>query len=189
MIQLRSFLPIAAGAFMMACSAEETQKPLMETRTEKPAEPTAKVVKTEEEWKKQLTPEQYHILREAGTERANGAIYKEFKNQGEGSYHCAGCGVLLFTSNEKFDSGCGWPSFYDPAKAENVVLKKDLSAGMVRIEVVCAKCDGHLGHVFEGEGFNTPTDKRFCINGHGLIFVPAGGEKPPVVEKEKPAAE
>ncbi len=188
MISLRSFAPILFGVALTACSAEETGKPTMETRTEKPVEPTGKVVKTDEEWKKELTPEQYRILREAGTERANGAIYKEFMKQGEGSYHCAGCNVLLFTSKEKFDSGCGWPSFYDPAKAENVVLKKDMSGGMGRVEVVCAKCDGHLGHVFEGEGFSTPTDQRYCINGVGLIFVPAGAEKPAVVEK-KPDAE
>lgn len=157
---------------LTSCNADESKKPVMETRAEKPADPAAKVVKTEEEWKKQLTPEQYRILREAGTERANGAVYKEFKSQGKGTYHCAGCGALLFSSEHKFDSGCGWPSFYDPAKAENVTLKKDLTLGMVRTEVICAKCEGHLGHVFEGEGFDTPTDKRFCINGVGLVFVP-----------------
>lgn len=151
----------------------------METVAEAPAEPEGKVVKTDEEWKKLLTPEQYYILRESGTERAYGEVYKQFKEQGEGAYHCAGCGALLFSSKEKFDSKCGWPSFYDPAKAENVTLKRDTSAGMVRIEVVCAKCDGHLGHVFEGEGFDTPTDKRYCINGVGLKFVPdAAKEKP-----------
>jgi len=154
----------------------------METSSEAPVETAAKVVKSDEEWKKALTAEQYHILRQAGTERPNGPVYKEFKKQGEGGYHCAGCGALLFSSGEKFDSGCGWPSFYDPAKAENVRIRKDVSLGMTRVEVICAKCDGHLGHVFEGEGFNTPTDKRYCINGGGLKFVPAkqepGEEKP-----------
>lgn len=154
----------------------------METSSEAPVETAAKVVKSDEEWKKALTAEQYHILRQAGTERPNGPVYKEFKKQGEGSYHCAGCGALLFSSKEKFDSGCGWPSFYDPAKAENVRIRKDVSLGMTRVEVICAKCGGHLGHVFEGEGFNTPTDKRYCINGGGLKFVPAkqepGEEKP-----------
>mgnify|MGYP000079581753 CR=1 FL=1 len=158
---------------LAACTAGDEKKPMMETQPEMPAEPTGKVVKTDEEWKKQLTPEQYRILRKAGTEAPNGAVYKEFKHQGEGTYHCAGCGALLFSSKEKFDSGCGWPSFYDPAKAENVVLKKDISLGMVRTEVVCAKCGGHLGHVFEGEGYDTPTDKRYCINGVGLVYVPA----------------
>lgn len=187
MTSIRTLAGIVFCSALTACSAEETdKKPIMETRTETPVEPVGKVVKTDEEWKKELTPEQYRILRQSGTERANGEVYQEFKKQGEGSYHCAGCNALLFTSNEKFDSGCGWPSFYDPAKAENVVLKKDTSGGMTRVEVVCAKCDGHLGHVFEGEGFNTPTDKRFCINGGGLIFVPAGGEKA-AAEAKKPA--
>ena len=125
--------------------------------------------------RRRLTPEQYDILRRAGTEAPNGAVYKEFKSQGEGTYHCAGCGAL-FSSKEKFDSHCGWPSFYDPAKAENVVIKKDITLGMVREEVLCAKCGGHLGHVFKGEGFDTPTDQRFCINGGGLVFVPATDE-------------
>ena len=174
---------------LAACNAADEKKPVMETTTEKPAEPTGKVVKTDEEWKKELTPEQYHILREAGTERPNGAVYKEFKHQGTGTYHCAGCGALLFSSNEKFDSGCGWPSFYDPAKAENVTTRKDVTLGMVRVEVLCSKCGGHLGHVFEGEGFSTPTDKRYCINGGGLKFVPAKeAETKPEAAADKPAA-
>lgn len=156
-----------------ACAEEKNKENAMETANEAPQEPTEKVVKTDEEWKKILTPEQYRILRRAGTEAPNGEVYKEFKKQGEGAYHCAGCDALLFSSKEKFDSGCGWPSFYDPAKAQNVLTKIDMSGGMVRTEVVCAKCDGHLGHVFEGEGFDTPTDKRYCINGVGLKFVPA----------------
>lgn len=159
--------------FSAACAEEKQKEKVMETASEAPQEPTEKVVKTDEEWKKILTPEQFRILRQAGTEAPNGQVYKEFKKQGEGAYHCAGCDALLFSSKEKFDSGCGWPSFYDPAKAENVTTKVDLSGGMVRTEVVCAKCDGHLGHVFKGEGFDTPTDQRYCINGVGLKFVPA----------------
>lgn len=158
---------------LAACSADEKKKSAMETHLDPPVEPTAQVVKTDSEWKKQLTAEQYRILRESGTERPNGAVYQEFKHQGKGSYHCAGCNALLFSSEHKFDSGCGWPSFYDPAKAENVILKKDSSLGVTRTEVVCAKCGGHLGHIFEGEGYKTPTDQRYCINGGGLIFVPA----------------
>ena len=145
----------------------------METLSQAPKEPAGKVVHTEDEWRDALTQEQFHILREAGTERPNGETYRQFNQQPEGTYHCAGCGALLFSSKEKFDSHCGWPSFYDPAKAENVSTKRDVSAGMVRIEVTCAMCDGHLGHVFEGEGFETPTDQRYCINGGGLKFVPA----------------
>lgn len=121
-----------------------------------------------------LTPEQYRITREAGTERAFGPAYKEFKAQGAGSYFCVCCGAKLFDSATKFDSGCGWPSFYDPATAEGVKEKKDVSLGMVRIEVVCAKCDAHLGHVFDGEGFKTPTDRRYCINAVAMLFVPKG---------------
>ena len=144
----------------------------MEVLTEKPVEPTKKVVKSEEEWKKELTPEQFYILRENGTERAFSEVYKEFKEQGEGVYVCAGCKAELFSSKEKFDSKSGWPSFYDASNKKNVKLVPDASAGMVRTEVRCAICDGHLGHVFEGEGYDNPTDERYCINGAVLNFVP-----------------
>ncbi len=127
---------------------------------------------TDAEWRAILTPDQYHILREAGTERPFGKTYEDFKKQGKGSYHCAACGALLFSSEQKFDSHCGWPSFYDPAKAENVITREDYSLGGLRTEVICAKCGSHLGHVFTGEGYQTPTDKRYCINGVGLKFVP-----------------
>lgn len=168
------FHTVLAGILLLAaCSAGEEKKPAMETKDKAPAEPADKVEKTEAQWKKELTPEQYRILREAGTERPDGEVYHQFKKQGAGTYHCAGCGALLFSSKEKFDSGCGWPSFYDPAKAENVKTRKDMSFGRMRVEVICAKCGGHLGHVFEGEGFDTPTDQRYCINGGGLTFVPA----------------
>lgn len=145
--------------------------PVSDQAPETPKEP---VTKTDDEWRKTLTPEQYRILREAGTERANGKVYEEFKNQGEGTYYCAGCNAELFTSKEKFDSHCGWPSFYDPSKAKNVKYKTDFLLGYARTEVRCNVCDGHLGHVFEGEGFDTPTDKRYCINGTVLKFVPKG---------------
>jgi len=165
---------VLSGVFTLAgCSGGAEKKSAMETRSEVPAEPATKVVKTDAEWKRLLNPEQYRILRQAGTEPPHGKVYEEFKHQGKGTYHCAGCGALLFSSDQKFDSGCGWPSFYDPAKADNVVMKTDTSLGRTRTEVTCAKCGGHLGHVFKGEGFNTPTDKRYCINGGGLRFVPA----------------
>jgi peptide-methionine (R)-S-oxide reductase len=168
----------ALAAFtLVSCDTNGRKSAAMESAPQPPADPNGKVIKSDDEWRRQLSAEQYHILREAGTERPNGRAYKEFKHQGAGSYHCAGCETLLFTSNEKFDSGCGWPSFYDPAKAENVITREDISLGRIRTEVLCARCDGHLGHVFEGEGFDTPTDKRYCINGGGLRFVPGDVEK------------
>jgi peptide-methionine (R)-S-oxide reductase len=124
------------------------------------------------DWQARLSPEQYRILRQAGTERPGGAVYDQFKKQGSGTYYCAGCGEKLFSSDQKFDSHCGWPSFWDPAEIDSIEIRTDTSLGMVRKEVVCANCEGHLGHLFEGEGFNTPTDQRYCINGTVLIFVP-----------------
>lgn len=170
------FLTLLAALSLCAC-AENSSDKTMETSDKPPEQPNGTVEKTDAEWKKILTPEQYYILREAGTERPNGEVYRQFKKQGGGTYYCAGCDAELFTSKEKFDSGCGWPSFYDPSKAKNVKLTTDYKIGYARTEVRCAVCDGHLGHVFEGEGFDTPTDKRYCINGIALKFVPAG-EKP-----------
>ncbi len=126
--------------------------------------------KTKAEWEQQLSAEQYHVLREAGTEAPFGPEYQKFNAQGAGTYACVACGAELFTSNEKFDSHCGWPSFYDPANAKNITTHEDLSGGRVRTEVRCAVCDSHLGHVFKGEGFDTPTDLRYCINGIALKF-------------------
>jgi peptide-methionine (R)-S-oxide reductase len=135
------------------------------------------ITKPDSEWRDELTPEQYHVLREAGTERPFGPAYDQFKQQGAGTYVCAGCGAELFSSNEKFDSHCGWPSFYDPANAKNVVTRDDNKLGISRSEVLCARCGGHLGHVFNGEGFPTPTDQRYCINGVALKFIPANENK------------
>ncbi|WP_345789679.1 peptide-methionine (R)-S-oxide reductase MsrB [Luteolibacter soli] len=157
----------------------------METADKAPEQPTGKVEKTDEEWKKILTPEQYRVLRKSGTEAPNGEVYKQFNKQGGGTYYCAACGAELFTSKEKFDSHCGWPSFYDPSKAKNVTTKDDYSGGTLRTEVNCAKCGGHLGHVFKGEGFDTPTDQRYCINGVALKFVPDNAEKAPEKAPEK----
>lgn len=139
-----------------------------------PPQPTEHVKKTDEEWRELLSPEQFRVTRRAGTERPFGALYEQFKRQGVGAYHCVCCGAKLFTSETKFDAGCGWPAFYDPATATGILEKPDHSGGMVRTEVVCAKCDAHLGHVFDGEGFATPTDRRYCINAVAMRFVPAG---------------
>jgi len=126
---------------------------------------------TDDEWRKRLNPQQFHVLREAGTDRPFGADYEEFKKQGGGTYVCTGCGSPLFYSNTKFDARCGWPSFYDPASTDAVKTIRDESMGMVRTEVVCANCGSHLGHRFDGEGFNTPTDQRYCINATSLRFI------------------
>lgn len=131
--------------------------------------PKEKVVKTEQEWKKILTPEQYHILREKGTERAFTGKY--WKSKEPGTYVCAGCGQELFSSKTKFDSGTGWPSFYDVIDKSKVELKDDYSYGMHRVEVVCSRCGGHLGHVFDDGP--KPTGLRYCINSASLDFKPA----------------
>jgi len=125
----------------------------------------------ESEWKKRLSPEQYHVLREAGTERAFTGIYND--NKTPGTYRCAGCGAELFTSDAKFDSGSGWPSFVEPASNEAVVEHSDVSHGMRRTEVRCAKCDGHLGHVFP-DGPSDSTGLRYCMNSASLDFKPQG---------------
>ena len=123
-----------------------------------------KIHKSDEEWRKSLTPEQYRILREKGTERAYTGQYTETKTPGV--YLCAACGLELFPSETKFDSGCGWPSFYDPLGKDRVEEHEDRSHGMVRTEVNCARCGGHLGHVFP-DGPN-PTGLRYCINSASL---------------------
>jgi peptide-methionine (R)-S-oxide reductase len=128
-----------------------------------------KVVRTEAEWRAMLTPEQYRVLREKGTERPFTGTLTE--NRETGNYHCAGCGALLFLSGAKFDSGCGWPSFMLPAGSKAVEEREDLSFGMSRVEVNCARCGGHLGHVFPDGP--RPTGLRYCINSASLTFTRA----------------
>ena len=137
-----------------------------------PGQLVGKVVKSEDEWRAQLSRQEYHVLREAGTERAFTGEYTDTKT--EGVYACRACGTELFRSQTKFDSHCGWPSFYAPLAEDRVRYIEDRSMGMKRVEVRCAACDSHLGHVFD-DGYGTPTGQRYCINSISMRLTPAQG--------------
>lgn len=128
------------------------------------------VEKSDEEWRAELSAAEYHVLREAGTERPFSSSFET--DTTKAAYACRACGSELFRSDTKFDAHCGWPAFYAPLAEDRVQYIEDRSMGMRRVEVRCASCGSHLGHVFEGEGFPTPTDQRFCINGISLTQVP-----------------
>lgn len=169
---LLGVVALAAG-----CNASRTEDVAI---TQAPNSPSAteqnmndKVTKTDEEWKKALTPEQYAVLRQKGTETAFTGAYWNTKDKG--TYRCAGCGEVLFQSDTKFDSGCGWPSFYAPNSTNVITEAADNSHFMQRTEVLCSKCGGHLGHVFEDGP--KPTGLRYCINSASIKFEEKEPEK------------
>jgi len=137
-----------------------------------PSSPGPNVVKSDEQWRAELSPAEYKVLRRADTEPPWTGKYVETKDVGV--YRCRACDAELFRSAEKFDSHCGWPSFWSPLAGDRVILREDRTLGMTRVEVLCANCHSHLGHVFHGEGYDTPTDDRYCINSISLTFEPAG---------------
>lgn len=161
-------MALLALVSMVVLSAESDQKEKMKRVAEKGNQQekamTDKVEKTEEQWRKELSPEQYHVLREAGTERAFTGAY--WNNHDKGTYQCAACGLPLFSSATKFDSGTGWPSFYAPISETSVIEETDRTLGMVRTEVKCRRCGSHLGHVFEDGP--RPTGLRYCMNSISL---------------------
>ena len=134
---------------------------------------TYRVDRSDAEWRERLSPDEYHVLREAGTEKPWTGEYVDTKT--EGVYRCRACDAELFRSETKFESHCGWPSFYTPLAEDRVEYIEDNSLGMRRVEVRCANCGSHLGHVFEGEGYDVPTDQRYCINSISVRLEPAAG--------------
>ena len=165
-MKTKALLTLLLLAGSLACDSAAAEK---KGNTVNVANGIEKVVKTDEEWKKVLTPEQYNVLRKQGTERAFTGEYNDHK--GKGTYVCAACGLPLFSSDTKYDSGTGWPSFWQPIDPKNVGTEEDRSFFSTRTEVHCARCGGHLGHVFT-DGPRDKTGLRYCMNSVSLKFVP-----------------
>jgi len=170
---MKTLLTLPLAFLFFVTSSCQNSNTLTNPKNQK-AMDTDKIVKTDEEWKKELSPEQYHVLREKGTEAPySGEYTTNFK---KGKYVCAGCGAELFTSDMKFESHCGWPSFDKESGIGNRIIKKsDYSFGMNRTEILCARCGGHLGHIFDDGP--TDTGNRYCVNSLSIKFIPEEEKK------------
>jgi len=164
-LQIKLFALIMVTTNLSFCQSKPAKEMTKSSNTST-AQQKYEIQKTDEEWKQQLTPEQYSILREKETEYPFTGVYEKFNEKG--TYHCAGCGQVLFESTTKYESHCGWPSFFRAANNSAIEEKKDISHGMVRVEILCSKCGGHLGHVFEDGP--APTGLRYCVNSASLEF-------------------